>query len=141
MKTLLISLVIVSLGDVKCFAQDEFEYLQMKPRMLISSGQFASFTNIIYKNCEFELVKSTAGDSTYLSTSDVNFITPEGFKVGNTWGDIDENYRLELARMPGWAYYIELDSGWQLGFCEGQSCTDLAPINTSRIKWIFRRSM
>ena len=78
-------------------------------------------------------------DTIYLSTSDTNFITPDGFKVGIKFSQIPNILRENIWKEAGWGYVITLNSKWNLGFCEGTSCTDNSPSDTSTVKWIFKR--
>jgi hypothetical protein len=106
---------------------------------MISSGQISPSESIIYKKSEFDLVLNKELDTAYLQTTDIKFKTPEGYFIGYEWDKIYEQDQKEIERMAGWGYYIRLESGWQLGFCEGETCTDSVPTNRSKIDWIFRR--
>lgn len=105
---------------------------------LVSSGQFSPSVTIKIDNCDFDLV-TTNNDTTYLSTKDKKFLTPEGYYVGTKFLELPKSIQRNLTKEPGWGYYYELSSGWTLGFCEGNSCTDHYPRNLSQVKWIFKR--
>jgi hypothetical protein len=47
--------------------------------------------------------------------------------------------KVEVKKMRGWGYYVLLNSGWQVGFCTGSSCTDRELNNDDKIMWIFKR--
>jgi hypothetical protein len=133
-----------SLSKTKlCSAVDTLESeasYQFPPRTMISSAQFAPYTDIVYAGADFQLVINQENDTIYLATNDVKFVTPEGYKVGEKWKILAKLDKENIGRMSGWGYYIKLESGWQLGFCEGQSCTDTEPTSESQVKWIFRRN-
>jgi hypothetical protein len=135
-----IFLIIFITSSISCSAQEETEWQIKKEMIMISSGQFSPSEKIIFDNCEFDLVVNQQMDTIYLQTTDSSFITPEGYNVGTKWKSISNVYQSKLGRMPGWGYYITLDSGWQLGFCEGQTCTDSEPTDESVVTWIFRRN-
>lgn len=107
--------------------------------LLVSSGQMSPYTDIHIRGVQFKLVQNENGDTTYLSTESVRFETPEGYKVDDKWKVISKSDREKVERMPGWGYFIKLNSGWQLGFCEGATCTDHEPTSESEIRWIFKR--
>jgi hypothetical protein len=107
--------------------------------IMTSSSSFEPATNIKLLGCDFSIVYNEFGDITYWSTTDTNFITPEGHRVGAKWNELPFELQESLEKMPGWGYYIILPSGWQLGFCEGSSCTDSEPKDGSEVKWIFKR--
>lgn len=106
--------------------------------ILVSSGQVSPCTTIKIGGCNFDLV-SKDNDTIYLTTNDKKFQTPEGYKVGVTFSELPQNIQNTLAKEPGWGYYYKLSSGWALGFCEGNSCTDNYPKSDSKVKWIFKR--
>lgn len=106
---------------------------------MTTSSNLEPSKDIKLYDCDFTIVLNDSGDTTHWSTNDNNFNTPEGFKVGTNWNKLPIELRNLVEKMPGWGYYIRLNSGWQLGFCEGPSCTDMEPKEGSLIKWIFKR--
>lgn len=111
---------------------------EKQSRIMISSGQFASAKLIYIQGCKFDIVLNN-DDTTYVGTLDKKFITPEGYSVGKKFGDLPRNIQRDLIKESGWAYYSHLPSGWNLGFCEGSSCTGNYPKKESTVKWIFKR--
>lgn len=105
---------------------------------LVSAGQFKPSTPVQFDGRNFDLVLEK-NDSIYFATSDSLFLTHEKYNVGMTWAEIPQTVRKNLQKEIGWGYYIELLSGWSLGFCEGTSCTDSEPTASSTVKWIFKR--
>lgn len=105
---------------------------------LVSSGQMSPYTTIKIDGCNFDLVTS-GNDTVYLATSDKRFQTPEGYNVETKFSELPKNIQSELTKEPGWGYYYKLSSGWTLGFCEGNSCTNSYPKANSKVKWIFKR--
>lgn len=105
---------------------------------LVSAGKFSPSTSVKFDGHPFDLVIEK-NDSIYMTTSDSLFVTHENYHVGMTWAEIPNALRKKLQKETGWGYYIELPSGWSLGFCEGASCTDSAPMDSSKVKWIFKR--
>ena len=113
--------------------------IEMK-MLMISSAQFSPYTDIVIEDINYQLVQNQQGDTTYLSTQDPKFVTQEGYKIGSKWENLAISDRENVTSMPGWGYLIGLESGWQLGFCEGYTCTDNPPTKASEVKWIFKRS-
>lgn len=103
-----------------------------------SSIEFCEKTTLY--GVDFTIVLSTEGDTTHWSTNDPDFKTPEGFGVGTSWDDISTDLRKSVSKEQGWGYYILLSSGWNLGFCEGSSCTESAPNSESTVSWVFKRN-
>ena len=113
--------------------------INQNSELLISSGQSSAFTTIQINGCDFDLVYDK-GDTIYLATTDKDFQTPEGYRIGTKLFDLPKNVQVKLTKEPGWGYYFKLVSGWILGFCEGESCTDHYPAANSQVKWIFKRT-
>jgi hypothetical protein len=107
--------------------------------MTTSSNLEPSYDIQLYK-CDFSIVLNENGDTTHWSTNDKDFRTPEGYKIGTKWNELPIDLQNSVNKMPGWGYYIRLNSDWQLGFCEGESCTDSKPKDQSSVKWIFKRN-
>lgn len=105
---------------------------------LVSAGKFSPSTSVKFEGHNFDLVIEK-NDSIYMATSDSLFLTHDKYHVGMTWAEIPNTLRKKLQKETGWGYYIELPSGWSLGFCEGASCTDMEPTDSSKVKWIFKR--
>jgi hypothetical protein len=106
---------------------------------MISSAQISKYLTVTINNINFDLVVDKNGDTTYIQTKDKNFVTPEGFRIGTTFEQIPNDLTNVIVRENGWGYYVTLDSKWALGFCEGSSCTDSYPADSSVVKWIFKR--
>ncbi len=117
---------------------DTLQNISLGKMILVSSGQISPSTTIKIDGCDFDLVTSD-NDTTYLATNDKKFQTPEGYKVGTKLSELPKDIQLDLTKEPGWGYYYKLTSGWTLGFCEGNSCTDNYLKTNSKVKWIFKR--
>ncbi|WP_430405482.1 hypothetical protein [Fluviicola sp.] len=105
---------------------------------LVSAGKFSPSTSVKFDGHNFDLVIEK-NDSIYMATSDTLFLTHDKYHVGMTWSEIPKALQKKLQKETGWGYYIELPSGWSLGFCEGASCTDMKPTDSSKVKWLFKR--
>ena len=109
-----------------------------KGLVLVSSGQSEPYDTVKINNIDFDLVVDETADTLYLGTKDKNFTT-SGFRIGTKFGQIPNDLRQKITKEDGWGYYVTLDSKWNLGFCEGSSCTDNHPTDSSSVKWIFKR--
>jgi len=117
---------------------DTLPNISLDKMTLVSSGQMSPYTTIKIDGCNFDLV-TRDNDTVYLATNEIKFLTPEGYKVGTKFSELPKDIRDELTKESGWGYYYKLPSGWTLGFCEGNSCTDNYPQNSSKVKWVFKR--
>ncbi|NOQ76082.1 MAG: hypothetical protein GQ574_29020 [Crocinitomix sp.] len=135
-------IVIVLSGACSSSAEEEIPVIEEKKEIL---GLMTTASNILPAisvnkySCDFLVVLNDNGDTTHWSTNDRDFKTPEGYYIGTNWSELPTKLQNSLGLMRGWGYFIKLESGWQLGFCEGSACTDTAPVDGSLVKWIFKR--
>lgn len=111
----------------------------MMKRVLVSASQSMQGKEIKIGGHTFDLVLEEK-DTLYLATSDNGFLTPEKLHSGMLFSEIPANLKKNLQKEAGWGYYIQLPSGWNIGFCEGASCTDTEPVDSSKVKWVFKRT-
>ncbi len=76
---------------------------------------------------------------TFVQVTDSTAYTPEGIRPGTQYSVAKDFAVGELYCEPGWAYYIELLSGWQAAFCLGSSCTDFPPEDSTPVSFFFKR--
>lgn len=107
--------------------------------LLTSSSTLEEALKTKISGIDFSIVLHESGDTTFWQTTDSRFITTEGYRVGNSWNDIPNELKSELIMIPGWGYFINLDSGWTIAFCEGSTCTEQMPSSESKIDWIFKK--
>jgi len=108
--------------------------------LMINSATLEPSIEVLINGIDFSIVENETKEIIYWSTNDKEFSTPEGYSVGMNWSKIPQKLKNKTEKMNGWGYFIRLNSGWQLGFCEGSSCTETYPNNTSKVKWIFKRN-
>ena len=87
-------------------------------------------------NVQILFSRNVDGDTTKKWSFDSRFVTPEGYKVGMTWAMLPAELQKDVLRYPGWNFSVPLKNGWHLCFCEGPSCTDTLPSDTSKVQWI-----
>lgn len=75
----------------------------------------------------------------FIFTRDSSFRTIEGYSLGTAFGSLPKYLRKNVEEELGFSYWIELKSGWRLGFCIGKSCTEHAPVDTSKVSFVFKR--
>jgi hypothetical protein len=108
--------------------------------IMAESAQFWPEFKLTCGGVPFDLGVDEGGVIRYVSTTDTRFATPEGVHVGS-------DYRSAMAaaggqaavREPGWAYYVDLPSGWRAAFVTGPSMTDGAVTAESPVRWLFQR--
>src|SRR5215470_8157465 len=139
MKRLLVFIIISTLFAFSCKEyptkkEAKVSQLPMLPDTLafVSAGSLLPSKTVFIDHIDFTLVKQNQ-DTLYLMTHDPGFSTPEGYKVGTKLKELRKDLQKNLQQEPGWGYYTKLKSGWNLAFCEGRSCTDSYPSDTSSV--------
>ncbi len=107
--------------------------------MVLASSAQALQYKLVSINGSVFLLSTRNNDTIYIATSDTSFKTEEGFRVGMTISELPFDVQMNLHKENGWAYYYTLPSGWSLAFFEGESGTETAPKQTSKVSWIFKR--
>jgi hypothetical protein len=102
-----------------------------------ASGTIQLYKEIIIRNSRFQIVV-IGNDTTFISTKDSNFVTPEGYRIGCRFGDLSRQLKDNIKKEPGFTYWIDLHSSWKLGFCIGSTCTDYTPLDSSTVDFIFK---
>ncbi len=105
---------------------------------LASSSQFSPSTTITHQGLFFDLAWDKEGRLTYLSTTDSSFMTEEKVKLNMTLNEIIKIQDVEILSMPGWGYYIKLESGWFAAFCVDSTCTGRELTVNDKVKWIYK---
>lgn len=102
-----------------------------------ASGTILPYKEVMIRDSRFQVVM-LGNDTIFVSTKDSNFTTPEDYRIGIRFGDLPKQLKNNIKKEPGFSYWINL-SGWKLGFCNGNSCTDYIPLDSSAVDFIFKR--
>tara|TARA_R110002050_G_scaffold121541_1_gene239889 strand:- start:66 stop:527 length:462 start_codon:yes stop_codon:yes gene_type:complete len=101
--------------------------------ILIPSGGFVKSENILIDNIEYVIGINSNLEVIYISTKDTTCkFGDSGIMVGSKLSDIDMG-KDKLNYIPGWGYYIKINSIWYAGFD-----FDEVPNDDSRIGWLFQ---
>ena len=83
---------------------------------------------------------------TYIRPTGVAFRTPEGIGVGDSLEHVLAVSASPVIREPGWAFVVELPSGWHAAFTQGSWATGSDPVTEGEnvlpgatVKWLFQR--
>ncbi|KUO64945.1 MAG: hypothetical protein APF83_01805 [Lutibacter sp. BRH_c52] len=88
---------------------------------------------------EFNFVVNKYSDTLKTWTTDPEFKTPEGYKIGTKLNEIPQTQQNKIYKLSGFGYFINLNSEWRLAFCEGKTCTDNSPDLNSIVQWIEKK--
>lgn len=115
----------------------KFKKEKTEHHLLVSSSAFYPYRKIKYRNIIYDIAIDK-NKIKFISTSDINFMTDDGFMIGDTVKKLKESGYSEFNEMRGWGYWVKLESGWCAAFCEGDACTDKELNIDSKIKWFFK---
>ncbi|MBN1253448.1 MAG: hypothetical protein JXA16_15015 [Bacteroidales bacterium] len=115
--------------------------------LLVSSAQTYPSTSIYFQECIFDIGfekfdpenRILGGKVKYIQTRDSNFRTSEGVKINMTLKELKHIQDNKIIKEPGWAYYMELNSGWKVAFFVDETSTGRELLDSDSIKWIFNR--
>jgi len=107
--------------------------------LMTASGSLDPSYEVEFRGIEFTVCARKDRLITHVSTNDRRFRTPEGIAVGDSLQKVLKVSNSELAREPGWAFYMQLESGWIAGFTQGESMTDGELPSEAKVKFLFKR--
>ena len=132
-----LSLILI-LVTLNVFGQKETDGKDAIKMLLTSSSSFSNYETVKINKIDFDLVLQDK-DTIYLQTIDKEFVIDAGIHVGTKFSELPLTIKQIFTKERGWGYYYTLPSGWSIGFCEGNTCTNDYPNESSEIKWIFKR--
>jgi hypothetical protein len=104
------------------------------------SAQFDPEYVLVVQGIEFSVgVRPEDHRVVYIATTSTDFKTAEGLSMTSRLGDARAFAIDILHNEPGWGYFLPLKSGWSAAFFIGDSGTDSAPTDDSRVSWFFKR--
>ncbi len=89
-------------------------------------------------NIQYSVSVDSMNRITYIETSDLNFISPEGFRVGMNYENIN-NSKLVFRNFWRNRHYIPLDSGWNISFSGDHLIDETKISGKSPIVFFFKK--
>jgi hypothetical protein len=108
-------------------------------QLMTSSGSFHDSYMVVVKDVVYDVAINQDSIIVFIGTSDTNFRTPEGIKVGTPLSKVLSLTQEKLFEERGWAYHVRLPSGWRAAFTVGHTMTDNTPSEDEPVKWLFKR--
>ncbi len=106
---------------------------------MISSSQFSPSHNLVVEGLSYTVATDNDGKVVYIGTSDPDFETDNGLRIGSTLQDVRSVTANRLLNEKGYGYTIHLPSGWTAGFFMGEHAADYEPTSESKVGWFFKR--
>ena len=107
--------------------------------ILINSSQISPSTTVYVKGIVFKIAWDRDSKINFISTTDSTFYTNENIRINMPLKEIENIQNVEITKMPGWGYYISLESGWFAGFCVDKTCTGRELTNEVVVSYFFKR--
>ena len=105
--------------------------------LLTSSSNLEECIDYIESDIKFTKCFDKEFSTTFRSTKDSNFKTPEGVFIGMHLNSVKNISKAKLVEDHGWAYYFPLKSGWNAAFILDIE-TDYQTIKDSTVAFIFK---
>lgn len=105
---------------------------------MISAGSIKPVYTLLKDGIVFTISKDENNVIFYIETKDDKFVTKEGVKVGMHLNDVLVKSNSDLILERGWAYIIELPSGWNAAFnLSKENQKELSSEKT--VSWLYKR--
>ncbi len=128
---LALSLFILSCQNNEITLGSKLENKEFNKRVLAPTISFIPSTNIKINDIEYIIGVNSDQEISYVSTTNSNFRV-DGLTINSKLGDIENDIN-QVKHIPGWGYYIEVNSEWYAGFD-----FQMKPNRGSKIKWFFK---
>jgi len=94
--------------------------------------------DIQYNHINYSVVLSKEKKASFIITWDHAFKTKEGFKIGTLYKDVRMKYKGNGRYVPGYCYYIKLNSGWNALFSNDKIFEEEKPSDSDSIKGFYK---
>lgn len=119
----------------------QYDIKETKYNILVNAAQYYKALEVIIENIEYTIAVNESKEIVYISTKSDKFKTKEGLFIDSSLKECLQKSKNELLREKGWAYYIELESGWYAGFQEDKNNILAPPPNDSiKVAWFFKKT-
>lgn len=123
----------VTKGTPNELLNEKFETIDTE-YLLVNPGSINECDRVKYNDIDFSICykDESSQEIEYIFTSDTNYSTREGIRVGHHYSDVSIQSKSELRHIQGWGYVLDLPSGWNAVF-------DIAsePSDQSKVMSIF----
>ena len=105
--------------------------------LAIAPSRMDSLYQVRFQGVLFDITVDRSGLTSYVSTSDESFSTPEGVRPGGALTDAMARAGANPILEPGWACHVRLPSGWHAAArLEGRQLDRCG----ESVAWVFQRS-
>ena len=110
----------------------------LNTEILISPAQTRAAYSVLIGDLEFELGVDEDGRIVFVSPTSSKFGTPEGIRVGDSYHRLQKVVATTPDVLSGWAYVVDLPSGWKAAFVQGKTMTEGELRGTTKVTFIFK---
>jgi hypothetical protein len=89
---------------------------------------------------DFSVCVNHENEISYIRTDDINFVTPDGVRIGTTYSDLFRVTNGKIKKRIGWAYYVDLKSGWKAAFVNEETNAGRKLLENSQVSFLFKKS-
>ncbi len=106
---------------------------------MTSSASFDQMYLIKVNGIKYNVSVNDKNNINFIITIDPRFLTSEGTSVGTSYKDLRKFTKSKLFRINGYAYLIDLPSGWTAAFTQGHTMTEGELSNKAVVNWYQRK--
>ena len=112
---------------------------KVESEMIMSSpSSLDTAYKIKRKDIEFNLAVDDKNTIKYIETNDPKFKTEEAVSVGDTYDYVSKLTDNKAYKISGWAYVLDMESGWSAAFVEGENATNEKLKPDSKVVFIYK---
>ena len=108
--------------------------------IMTSPSSFDVKYQIKRNGIKFNLGVNDKNTIKYIGTNDPKFKTEEAVSVGDTYDYVRKLTDNEVYKISGWAYVLDMESGWSAAFVEGENATNEELKPDSKVVFIYKDS-
>ena len=107
-------------------------------QIMTSPGQTREHYLLTTDGITWDVGASPDGRAAFVGTRSSNFRTPEGLSVGTRYSVLRARGMKQATAFPGFAWIVELPSGWRAAFIRGPGMTDSSLVSSTQISFLYR---
>ncbi len=95
---------------------------------------------LILGDMDFSVCVNHENKISYIRTDEIDFVTPDGVRIGSLYSNLASVTNGKVKKRIGWAYYIDLKSGWKAAFVNEKTNAGRKLPGNSRVDFLFKKS-
>ena len=112
----------------------------LNEEIMTTSSQTRKHYHWESKGVVWSLGVSDAGRVVYVATKSRKFRTPERISAGTTYAELRTRTRRPVLKIPGFAYFVTLPSGWRAALVRDKEMTSRPLADSTPVSFLYQTS-